>query len=725
MTSEQQDRILRCLNKFPGLTLEEIADKLETPIYSTKTQLYRLRKSGFVLRKDDKGWILAGNPGIAENEENPDTSIVEIIEEYFDTEEELLRSGEKGIVDVYWPEDLIEWESVLLGQPIDMIRHFQDVYRSKFNVEATPFFSFHGVPVVPIGSIGTETIGRMVCVDGDIVGHEQPRAVPIRARVQCPACKEIFLSRLDKATGKPVMILCNNCPGEKVVMLRDSFSFRDEQWFVLEETGAYDQANKSCVRAQLPPELIDHGDPSKRVVRDGNTVRVTGVVRAITRKDQKLGYITSTYIDISCLELLQSDIVHVEVSDEEKTELLEFSKSDNLGERLVACVAPDVYGLELAKRAMLLSSVYLPMDGKRYNVNLLFIGHTGIAKSRLCLWWAQHYPRATYSSGVGSSVVGLFGMAQRQDKREGGRYTILAGTIPRADGGIAVVDEFEKQIAQYGEGMFLECMEHRAVSIQKGDARARMAADCPIWALSNWRNMLPPDSNLPRVASIPPVIGHAMRNRFMMFDMDFLSEGVDMGSVSWTMLSRFGEVPDAQRPSPPLSAELFVKYLSLAKRVRPSIPLEVAGEIHKIFEGWRNKAKACARGNDHMFDFTARLQDDFACMVVSSAMLHLREEVSLDDIRFVMPLFTHMLERWATVDGELDGGLLSVGLSGVEARGRSDVLGVLRAFGGLDAETLSAHVPAVVEEPLLLSRMVEEGVVIDDGGVFRVNGGRA
>lgn len=725
MTSLQQERILELLKRYPGLDIEEISVRMEKPMGSIKTQLYRLRKEHFVYRNSD-GWWISDNIGVSHDLPCVDTSIIEILKEEFEVRDSLLSSDEDGVVDVDWPCDTFDGEEVLLAQPLDMIGHFQDVYREKFFVDSSPFFSFHGVPVMSLGEVGTDHIGHMISVEGDIVGHEQPRPTPIRVRVRCPKCGVVEQSKIDKGSGKPTITECGGeeCKGIKVSVVPDSFTFRDEQWFMVEEIGAYDQANKTTMNVLLPPELIKHADPSLRVVRDGNTVRVCGVLRTVTRKE-KNEYITSTYIDASSVELLQSDILSLDISVEEEEDLLEFSRRSDVGDALVSCVAPDVYGMELAKKTLLLSSVYVPMGDKRNNVNVLLVGHTGIAKTQLVLWWVKHYPRSSYSSGVGASSVGLFGMAQRQEKKDGGRYTILSGTIPRADGGIAVVDEMEKQVAKWGEGWFLEAMEKRTVTIQKGDARASLPADCPIWCLCNWRNMLPPDENNPRVASLPREIGNALRNRCIILDMDVISRGVDMDRVSWTMLARFGDVPVGEGFSPPLGAEALMKYLSLAKRLRPKIPLDVAKIIHGIVGSWRVKKSQGSVWNmqDHVFDLTARLQDDFAIMVVSSAMLHMRSVVSVDDVYFVLPVFQHMVEEWAKVDGKIDASLLSVGLSSVELGGRSEVLATLRGLGGMDVEALAHHVPMVLEEPRLLARLVEERAVVEHDGMYRLPGG--
>jgi len=722
MTSLQQNEIISLLRRYGPMDTEDIAIRLEITEDTARTQCYRIRKKGFCMRDEEKRWYITAAPGEECEKEYPDTSIIELVEKNLDPQKNLPLADERGVVPLYWPKDIIDDESVLLGQPIDLIRHLQDVYRNTFGLDSSPFFSFHDIPPTPLGGLGVDDVDTMICVEGDVVGHEQPHPVPVKCRVQCPSCEDVFVSRLAKGTAQPITKRCpkEGCNG-KVYMLEDSFISRTEQWFYMEEAGAYDQASKSFLRVCLPSELIAHGDPQSRIVRDGNTIRVAGVYRCYVTKE-KNGFCSNMYIDASSIELVQSDIISVDVSEEDVELLREFSNRSNVGELLVDSVCPEVYGMQMAKRAMLLSSVYPSRDvgGKRRNFNLLMVGHTGIAKSRLARWWCNFYPRATFSSGVGSSTVGLFGITLRQEKKDGGRYTVLAGTIPRASGGIAVVDEVEKQIAAYGEGQFLEVLEDRTATIQKGDARAVLEADCPVWLLSNWKNMLPPDEFSPRIASIPPIISKALQNRCVILDMDFMAEDVDMESVSWRMLERFGEVPKEEEVVPPLDVEMFMKYLSLSRRYTPTIPLEVAEEIHRLFSGWRVRAAAAQRSGvkGGVFDLTARLQDDFSMAVCASAMLHWRDVVSLEDVRFALPIFSHMLERWAMDGGELDPGLLSVGLSGGESRIRTEVVGVLGSLGGLDVDALLSHVPELMEDRRVLDRMVEDGVLAADGGVY-------
>lgn len=724
MTSLQQNEIISIIQKYGPIDTEAISLRLEISPDTTRTQCYRLRKKGFIQRDGDKQWFIVRDVGLDCSEDVADTSIIQMVENAFDPFTNLSLADEDGVVGVQWPDHVIEEESVLLGQPIDMIRHLQEVYRDKYHLDSTPFFSFQGIPMMGIGGLGVDDIDRMVCVEGDIVGHEQPSAVPFKCRVVCLACEGVFVSRLEKGVARPVHNTCpkSGCNG-KTRMIPNTFISRTEQWFVIEETGAYDQASKSFLRVCLPRELIDFcGDPRERVVRDGNTIRVSGVYKCYVTKE-KGGFSSNLYLDASCLELVQSDIVSIEVSDSDMTRLKEFHEAPNVGERLVSCVAPNIFSMGLAKKAMLLSSVYAMKEPgeKRRNFNLLFVGHVGIAKTQLARWWCNFYPRSTFSSGVGSSAVGLFGMAQRQEKKDGGRFTILAGSIPRASGGIAVVDEVEKQIDAYGEGQFLEALEDRSVSIQKGDARASLPADCPVWLLANWRDMLPPDEFSPRVASLPKQISNALRNRCIILDMDYIASDVDMDKVSWTMLARFGEVPLQSVAEPPLGVDDFMRYLAVARGFSPRIPLAVAQEIHRLFRVWRDKARVQRSGvRGGVFDLTARLQDDFSIAVCASAMLHWRDVATMEDVEFVLPVFTHVVERWAMDGDRIDPGLLCVGLSGEELRGRSEVLATLRSIGGMDAEALASHVSQVLEEPRLLSRMVDEGVVVEHEGVFMV-----
>jgi DNA replication licensing factor MCM7 len=88
-------------------------------------------------------------------------------------------------------------------------------------------------------------------------------------------------------------------------------------------------------------------------------------------------------------------------------------KNPDLYTCLAKSIAPEIYGMEDIKKALLLLLVggvdKNTADGMkiRGNINVLLMGDPGVAKSQLLKYIAHISPRGVYTTGKGSSGVGL------------------------------------------------------------------------------------------------------------------------------------------------------------------------------------------------------------------------------------------------------------------------------------------------------------------------------
>lgn len=88
-------------------------------------------------------------------------------------------------------------------------------------------------------------------------------------------------------------------------------------------------------------------------------------------------------------------------------------KTPDIYSALAKSIAPEIYGMEDIKKALLLLLVggvnkEMPDGMKiRGNINILLMGDPGVAKSQLLKYIAHISPRGVYTTGKGSSGVGL------------------------------------------------------------------------------------------------------------------------------------------------------------------------------------------------------------------------------------------------------------------------------------------------------------------------------
>lgn len=160
---------------------------------------------------------------------------------------------------------------------------------------------------------------------------------------------------------------------------------------------------------------------------------------------------------------------------------------------IIQSVCPQLCGMQTAKLAVLLALIggvprMEPKSGTsiRGESHLLIVGDPGMGKSQLLRYAAQIAPRAVMTTGTGSTAAGLTAAAVKADGGEG--WSLEAGALVLADGGVCCVDEFDT-ISVNEQAAMHEAMEQQTISIAKGGIVATLQTRCAVLGATNPKGM--------------------------------------------------------------------------------------------------------------------------------------------------------------------------------------------------------------------------------------------
>ncbi|XP_068206069.1 DNA replication licensing factor mcm2 [Palaemon carinicauda] len=176
------------------------------------------------------------------------------------------------------------------------------------------------------------------------------------------------------------------------------------------------------------------------------------------------------------------------LTDEDLKAIVSLSKDERIAERIVASIAPSVYGHEDIKRALALSLFggETKNPGQKHKVrgdiNVLACGDPGTAKSQFLKYVEKIAPRAVFTTGQGASAVGLTAYVQRSPVTR--EWTLEAGALVLADKGVCLIDEFDK-MNDADRTSIHEAMEQQSISISKAGIVTSLQARCAVIAAAN------------------------------------------------------------------------------------------------------------------------------------------------------------------------------------------------------------------------------------------------
>lgn len=159
-----------------------------------------------------------------------------------------------------------------------------------------------------------------------------------------------------------------------------------------------------------------------RSVNPGDVVHIGGIFIPTPYsafKAMKAGLLTDTYLEAQSVRQLKKQYNTMALTPEIENAITDLRNGTDVYNKLASSIAPEIFGHDDVKKALLLllvGGVSKKMgDGMsiRGDINICLMGDPGVAKSQLLKYIAKVAPRGVYTTGRGSSGVGLTAAVMR------------------------------------------------------------------------------------------------------------------------------------------------------------------------------------------------------------------------------------------------------------------------------------------------------------------------
>lgn len=313
-----------------------------------------------------------------------------------------------------------------------------------------PHVRIKGVPEnnLLIQNISSTHIDHLIAVKGIINKRADVLHKVKVALYRCLMCDHVLRVPITRKDVAPQ--ICPECKRRSLKLDEEGCYFVDIQRAEVQELLERLKGGTPAARLELYMEddLVNRLTPGEAVEVVG-IVRLRPPLRPKGKREEAAGIYTR-YLEVINIVHMRKDFEDILITPEEEAQIRELAKDPQIYDYIIDGVAPGIYGHTEVKEAIALQmfggtkNKMLPGgEPIRDDIHLLLIGDPGAAKSRLLHYAKDLVPKGIYVSGKSVTGVGLTASAEKDDLGEGG-WTLKAGALVLASGGMTAIDEFDK-----------------------------------------------------------------------------------------------------------------------------------------------------------------------------------------------------------------------------------------------------------------------------------------